>query len=455
MRGTVSFGTSLASIAPLSWALVSRSQEAFHAPSSSPRVVTPDLCPDNTTYAGPCEVVEDGRGGWEMRTREWSFNNDASILMIDNVSASTGMSKLTIQPRGAGFSYAEFPAVDSVFDSARDTYQFIQSFIKLFPEYASNPWAVNSLSYGGHYAPVYGSYIQHMNAKILGKLSLWEDTWSTPSDLERYSPLNLTSISVGNGWINGRVQYRSWVDFACGGAEDRGIPQLAQEGDCRWAQDRLTGGEKLMDSCEGSVACAAAGQYSSTVASFPYTMTGLNPYDYRISSPYDERGVIAYFNNASVQAVLGVIGKSSDKPLSWEAHSARVWHAYVYSGDWDVQTDVFFERLLRSGVSVLKYEGMVDFICNYLGVREIMAKLPNYERQATFNKLNLSDWAVGGGNKSCGAYKCLAGRHEREGNLCYVEIEGAGHVLSLDKPREGSLMISQWLHKHTLGSQKL
>ncbi|WWD21407.1 hypothetical protein CI109_105892 [Kwoniella shandongensis] len=253
-------------------------------------------------YAGPCYVEKDGHGGWEMRTREWSFNNNASILMIDN------------------------------------------TFVKTFPEYASNPWAVNSLSYGG----------------------------------------------------------------------------------------------------------AAAGQYASTVASLPYALTGLNIYDYRTAEPYDETGVIAYYNNATVQAELGVIHKPSDASKLWEAHSARIWHAYVFSGDWDVQTDVYFERLLRSGVSVLKYEGMVDFICNYLGVREIMANLPNYERQSTFNTLPMLNWTTGGNETPAGMYKCIAGRDVDEGNLCYVEIEGAGHVLSLDKPKEGSWMMSQWMQGQAL-----
>nr|XP_031858852.1 uncharacterized protein CI109_005671 [Kwoniella shandongensis]KAA5525924.1 hypothetical protein CI109_005671 [Kwoniella shandongensis] len=456
-------------------------QTPLRALSRAPKVVSPTLCPDDTTqysgylpgssiffwffpsrshpetdpvgiwsnggpgssaltgmqYAGPCYVEKDGHGGWEMRTREWSFNNNASILMIDN-------------PRGAGFSYAEFPAVDTVFDSARDTYEFIQTFVKTFPEYASNPWAVNSLSYGGHYAPVYGSFIQHMNAKIRGKPSLWDDTWPAPLSTDSYVPLNLTSISVGNGWINGRVQYRSWVDFACGGAEERGIPNLATEGDCKWARDRLNDGEKLIDQCEGPIACAAAGQYASTVASLPYALTGLNIYDYRTAEPYDETGVIAYYNNATVQAELGVIHKPSDASKLWEAHSARIWHAYVFSGDWDVQTDVYFERLLRSGVSVLKYEGMVDFICNYLGVREIMANLPNYERQSTFNTLPMLNWTTGGNETPAGMYKCIAGRDVDEGNLCYVEIEGAGHVLSLDKPKEGSWMMSQWMQGQAL-----
>jgi len=58
-------------------------------------------------------------------------------------------SVVRLKPLGAGFSYAPFPVVHSVYDSAKDLYEFLQTFVETFPEYASNSLAVNSLSYGG------------------------------------------------------------------------------------------------------------------------------------------------------------------------------------------------------------------------------------------------------------------------------------------------------------------
>ncbi|KAK4687542.1 hypothetical protein P7C73_g2582, partial [Tremellales sp. Uapishka_1] len=289
-----------------------------------------------------------------------------------------------------------------------------------------------------------------MNAIITGRPSLWHDIWPlTPLEKRQarnYEPLNLTSISVGNGWINGRVQYRTLVEFACGGAVDEGIMRLANEEECRWAKRMVEKGEELIDRCKDPMECAAAGQYTAGLASFPYDQTGLNPYDYRRSTPYDETGVVAFYNNATVQAELGVIEADAAQKV-WDAHSARVHMAYVYSGDWDVATDFLFERLLRSGVSVLKYEGMVDWICNYIGIRRIMSNLPNFRHQESFNNLSMRDWHPQVRGPSAGTYKCLPGDAKSgDGNLCYVEIAGAGHILSLDKAREGSLMIGRWMH---------
>lgn len=104
---------------------------------------------------------------------------------------------------------------------------------------------------------------------------------------------------------------------------------------------------------------AAVGSLMREIATFPYTLTGLNNYDYRTSIPYDETSMTFFYNNATVQSQLGVIAPGEQAKL-WEAHSPRVYIQYTSSGDWDVHTDVLFERLLRSGVSLLVYEGMVD-----------------------------------------------------------------------------------------------
>lgn len=201
--------------------------------------------------------------------------------------------------------------------------------------------------------------------------------------------------------------------------------------------------------------------YTEAIASFPYGRTGLNPYDIRRPTPYNETALIGFYNTAAVQAQLGVLTNSAQPAKVFDAHSNRVNMEYVYSGDWDLQTDALIERLLQSGVSVLIYEGLVDWICNYLGVREIAANLPNFTHQAAFNKLSMVEWSpvpalhsVAEQDKReasavAGAYKCLRTKENGGGraNLCYLELEGAGHVASLDKPMETSLMLAKWMNE--------
>ena len=83
-----------------------------------------------------------------------------------------------------------------------------------------------------------------------------------------------------------------------------------------------------------------------------------------------------------------------------------------------------------------------------------MSNLPNFKHQEAFNNLTMMDWKpqASGNNvlHIAGAYKCLITDNTTEGNFCYLEMEGAGHVASLDKPMETSLMLSKWMHDLTL-----
>ena len=88
-------------------------------------------------------------------------------------------------------------------------------------------------------------------------------------------------------------------------------------------------------------------------------------------------------------------------------------------------------------------------VCNYLGIRRILANLPGYKRQAAFNDLTMRDWSPRG--VKAGVYKCLLGEEgSGEGNLCYVEVDGAGHELSREKPMEGSVMMAKWMNEMVL-----
>jgi hypothetical protein len=81
-------------------------------------------------------------------------------------------------------------------------------------------------------------------------------------------------------------------------------------------------------------------------------------------------------------------------------------------------------------------------ICNYFGIREIVSSLPNYQHQQAFNNLTMH------ASDQSGAYKCL--RSNDQGNFCYFEMDGAGHITSLDKPVETSNLLSRWMRDQEL-----
>jgi Serine carboxypeptidase len=75
---------------------------------------------------------------------------------------------------------------------SEDAYWFIQKFMSVHPEYATNPLYVVGESYGGHYAPAIAHRIFLYNKKL-------------PSDDAIL--LNLAGVAVGNGLTAPEVQY--------------------------------------------------------------------------------------------------------------------------------------------------------------------------------------------------------------------------------------------------------
>ncbi|KZP05946.1 alpha/beta-hydrolase [Athelia psychrophila] len=385
-------------------------------------------------FVGPCQIVLSSEGVPVMQTREWSWNRNQSILMIDN-------------PKGTGFSQHLFPAVDSTYLAAVDLYEFLQSFIRTFPQYAQHELALNSLSYGGHYAPVYSAYILHRNALVKGDHSLFGDVWDSAVADER-AILNLRSISIGNGWFSTTAQAKAHVDFSCGKAE--GVPILLTESECNWSYRQWEKCETMLTQCEGihiGPNCAAAGIFCLDIFKL-YKMHGYNSFDWRTKISYPEDLITQFYNNVSTQIALGVLPASASVAIQWHAHSSYVNLEFTTSGDHWTRTDYLIERILRSGIDVLKYEGLVDWTCNFLGIRHLMSHLPGYAHQEVFNGVDLTPWAPFG--KYAGEYKCLRGSSS-EGLLCYLEIEEAGHIVAHNKPREAAWMIDNWVQRRTVG----
>lgn len=69
-----------------------------------------------------------------------------------------------------------------------------------------------------------------------------------------------------------------------------------------------------------------------------------------------------------------------------------------------------------------------------------MRNLPRYEHQEEWNGLEMKPWKPDG--HAAGVYKCL----KHGAKMCYVEVNDAGHVISQDRPKEGSLLVGKWMN---------
>lgn len=110
---------------------------------------------------------------------------------------------------------------------------------------------------------------------------------------------------------------------------------------------------------------AAAGMFCLNIAEL-YFKHGYNAYDWRTKIAYPEDLMDQLYNNVSTQIALGVLPASASVAIQWHAHSSYMQLEFKTSGDFWTRTDYLVERVLRSGIDILKYVGLVDCMFSLL-----------------------------------------------------------------------------------------
>ncbi|OCL06842.1 alpha/beta-hydrolase [Glonium stellatum] len=133
---------------------------------------------------GPCHFVG---GASTPSLNPYSFNEYANTLYVD-------------QPIGVGFSYGT-DSVTSTATAAPYVWKLLQAFYTQFPQYENRDFGIFTESYGGHYGPEFAHYIQQQNSAI--------DANTTTGQ-----KINLVALGINNGWIDGVIQEKAYVQFS-------------------------------------------------------------------------------------------------------------------------------------------------------------------------------------------------------------------------------------------------
>ncbi|THH00837.1 hypothetical protein EW026_g1768 [Hermanssonia centrifuga] len=237
-------------------------------------------------------------------------------------------------------------------------------------------------SYGGRYIPVFASEVYDQNAKL---------------QLLGMTPINLTSIMIGNGCTDDVSMTLSYYDMQC---LPKSVPPIMDINTCvgikqglsrceKWAQ------EECIDRFD-AINCRAAVAFCEQLIMAPFDATGYNPYD---------------------------ISKLC------------VGQAFWLSMDSAFPTQYYIEALLERGIRTLLYIGANDWICNWVG-NERMALGLEWTMQQEFIAQPLREWEIDG---------AAAGMVRNAGPLTFATLYGAGHMVPYDKPKESLELVKRWL----------
>lgn len=350
---------------------------------------------------GPWRV--DGKGGLQFQEGGWE--EYTNVIYID-------------QPAGTGFSYTSTDKyVHELSEATNQMIVFWNNFYQVFPELLTMDTYIAGESFAGQYIPYFAQAMLDSPLKI-----------------------PIRGAAIGNGWMDGRHQYPGFLQY--------GVKHgLLEENSDNWKAAKKVTDDCIAeldgkykdsspintDNCEQILFSVLKGR--EHVANGTRYCT--NIYDVRLEDtvpacgmnwPPDLKEVKPYLGRQDVVAAL----HAQAKPTAWEECVGRVHTSLVnkYS-----PSSVTLMPKILSRIPMMFFAGDQDFICNYVGVENMIRSL-EWNGGVGLGTVETQNWSVN---------NTPAGTWVTSRNLTYVKIFNASHMVGYDLPHVAHDMILRFM----------
>ncbi|KAJ8247371.1 hypothetical protein GJAV_G00245630 [Gymnothorax javanicus] len=374
---------------------------------------------------GPFHVEDNGI---TLYQNEFSWNKVANVLYLES-------------PAGVGYSYSDDKKYETDDDKvAADNYIALQSFFQKFPNFTKNEFYIFGESYGGIYVPTLTLTVATGAAKInlkgfgvgnglssfdLNDQSLvyfgyyhglfGEQLWT---DLNKHCCNNVAchfynstqpdcveSLSEAFSIIynSGLNEYALYLDCAGGANSARSYHKtmlnLFRNYRKQWRKNKqlFSGGE------EGD------GDLASGLRGVPPCL--------------NSTAQINWLNRGDVRKALHI----PDTLPPWDICSDEVGHHYHVK--YSTMKDVYL-KLLSLGLRALVYSGDTDMACNFIGSQWFVDQLNQKETTSYAHWLYDNQ---------------VAGFYQTYGNITFLTVKGAGHMVPQWAPGPALQMFQSFL----------
>jgi len=370
---------------------------------------------------GPCKVTDEGRN---TSYNPHSWNNHANIIFLD-------------QPVNVGFSYADDgTTVNTSPVAGQDVYAFLQLFLHRFPKFSKAPFHMAAESYGGTYVPNFANVIHQENKK------------HGLAPVPQLQHINLASVLLGNGLTDPYIQYASIPDYVCEGPYPvYGDPQGPE---CQALRSKIPTCQRLIRACyqfDSRFTCVPAVLYCNTIFA-SLTQLGLNPYDVRRKCDQTKDGPLCYkqmtwidnwMNQPKNKAALG-----ADPERTFASCNMDVNREFTMQGDGMHNSGKLLPELVNDGVRLLVYAGNADMMCNFIGNERWVEELDT-KFHSEFAKTKPVPWVTTISGKIAGEVRSAGNSGFSAGNVTFVEIYEAGHMVPYDQPEAALDLFTRWI----------
>ncbi|KAF8183771.1 carboxypeptidase C [Mycena galopus ATCC 62051] len=402
--------------------------ESRNSPSTDPLVLWLNGGPGCSSSTGllfelgPCSIANEGQN---TTFNKHSWTSSANMIFLD-------------QPVNVGFSYADDgTTVNTSPVAGKDVYAFLELFLSRFPEYSKQPVHISGESYAGTYLPNIAKAIWDGNKQL--------DLAPTPS----LKQINLESVMIGNGLTDPYVQMGSIADYVCDGPYP--VYSDPDGPECAALRAKIPTCQNMMQSCykyNSRFTCVPAILYCNSQLMGPLMQTGLNPYDVRRKCDRSTDGDLCYkemsyidtwMNDPQVKVALGV-----DPTRKFASCNMEVNQAFLFQGDGAHNSAALLTELVNGGVRLLIYAGNADMMCNYMGNERWLEVLDSSFRSEYVNAAPIP-WVTAGSGKLAGTVRSAGGQGFTAGNVTFVTVFEAGHMVPFDQPEAALDLFSRWI----------
>ncbi|KAL3625694.1 hypothetical protein CASFOL_030223 [Castilleja foliolosa] len=299
--------------------------------------------------------------------------------------------------------------------AAVNLYDFMQGFFGQHPGLANNDFYITGESYAGHYIPAFAAHVHHANKNNQGR------------------HINLKGMAIGNGMTNSRLQYVAYPDYALNN-------NLISQSMYKNLEPLVANCQEKTKDCDSGThynryACIQAYHYCDEIRKTIFRANPhLNLYDIRINSTgprfYDHSPIQQFLNQSNVKTALGVGN------MSFVLSSQRVFDTML--GDMMRNMAIYIPELLEDGIKLLLYDGEYDFLCNWMGNWKWVHDM-RWSGQRGFQRASEVSFIVN---------RTEAGSQKSYGNLMYLKVHNAGHMVPMDQPKEALEMLRRWINGH-------